>query len=625
VIEPHYHRKEIVKFIEDGYYIFANYALVYWTDHLTTVVAFENSVIDSDKHMLLQDIQQLLSTQYDHRYTKNKLSTDKIKTEFSLWNQEAFFEQLIEAITVHRLRRRSDQELMRAHKNLPLIRSNMRMEENFLEIRREIRQTRNLAKKYGNNLYYCSRLDCNRFSEGFSDSILHRDHENKHDTMKCPVEGCIATFRGPGMYNSMDRHIKHIHDHNHDTFHPIGQPQTLSSMLKELIQFVDIHGLEETLSKAKNDYNGTVIPYKLFQTDRYSSDWASKQAWKLAVANPVEELLQVLIKYTCFENTCAQGWILEHATHAGDQSLVERFTDSKYDNGRKDRFHPAWDRAIKAAIMNGHAEILDVLLDRAMLNDRERPSKEKIRDLCIIAARVGHLPCVELLITKHDANPYHAKRGVTMNEEPGLPSFGLEKEKYRHSAFYHAVLNGDSKMLRYLTERASDEQLASLFRKESREDLILLAAANGYEEIISILDAQSIKRQFIDDVLLRARFYNAIRQGSRTKADEMVDQASAMKEIPDRDGCTLLMHAAFHGFDNVVRALLKCGADILRGTYRYGDVQFYPKKHAGEIALEMGHLKVAQILVSFMNDKMREMKKRKEEEEISRKKQKLSS
>jgi hypothetical protein len=594
------------------------------------VVAFEHSVIDSEKRMLLQDIQQLLTTQYDRRYMKNKLSTDKIKNEFSVWSQEGLFEQLVEVITVHRLRRRLDQELLKAHKDLPLIRSNMRMEENFLEIRRKIRRAQNLAGKYGNDLYYCSRLDCHRFSEGFSDPLLHHDHENKHDTMKCPVEGCIAMFRGSGMYRSMNQHIEYIHDRNHDTFYPIGQPQTWASVIKELIQYVDVRGLEERLSKAKHKFNGTEKPYKLFEVETHANEWVSRQAWKLAVANPVEELLQVLIKYTRFKDTHAQGWILEQATHAGDQGLVERFTDGKYDNDRKDRFHPAWDRAIKAAITSGYAGILGVLLDRAMLNDRERPSKEKIRDLCIAAARAGHLPCVELLVVKHNANPYHAKRGVKMKEELGQPSGARsKKERYQHSAFYYTVLNGDSKMLRHLIERASDEQLASLFRKESREDLILLAATNGYEEIISILDTQRIQRKFIDDVLLRARFYNAIRQGSRTKAEEMLDEAGTMKEIPDRDGCTLLMHAAFHGFDTVVRALLKGGADILRGTYRYGEITFYPEKSAAEIAIESGHIKVAQILTSCMKDQHAELKKRKKElveiqEERSRKEQRLS-
>jgi ankyrin repeat protein len=583
---------------------------VYWTDHLTTVVALEHTVNDSDKRMLLQDIQQLFTTQYDHRSTKIKLSTDETKNEFSVWNQEAFFEQLIEAITVHRLQRRSDQALLKAHKDLPMIRSKMHMDENFLEIRRQIPRARNLAGKYGNDLYYCSRLGCHRFSEGFSDSHLQHDHENKHENMKCPVEGCIAMFRGHGMFRSMNQHIEYVHDRNHDTFYPIGRPQTWASVIKESVQNVDIHSLEERFSRAKQEIDGTEIPYKLFQVARYTNEWVSRQAWKLAVANPVEELLQVLIKYTSFKNSYAQGWILEQATHASDQDLVERFTDSKYDNGRKDGFHRAWDRAIKAAITNGYAEILGVLLDRAMLNDRERLSTEKIRDLCIAAVRAGHLPCVQLLVTKHSANPYHAKRGVKMNGEQGKSS---SREQYQHSAFYYTILNGDSDMLRYLTERASDEQLNSLFRKESREDLILLAATNGYEEIISMLDAQPIQRSFIDDNLLRARFYNAIRKGNRTKAEELVGQAGTMKEIPDRDGCTLLMHAAFHGLETVVRALLEGGADILRSTYRYGDIAFSYKTFAPEIALESGHNKVAQILTSLLKVKEAELRKRKRE------------
>lgn len=122
---------------------------------------------------------------------------------------------------------------------------------------------------------------------------------------------------------------------------------------------------------------------------------------------------------------------------------LERFTDSKYDNGRKDKFHPAWRQAIKAATKSGHSGILGVLLDRARLIDRERPSKEKIRDLYIAAARAEHLPCVELLVAKHNADPDHAKRRVKMHEEMGQYSAAhLKKDQNQHRSFYYSILNG---------------------------------------------------------------------------------------------------------------------------------------------------------------------------------------
>lgn len=102
-----------------------------------------------------------------------------------------------------------------------------------------------------------------------------------------------------------------------------------------------------------------------------------------------------------------------------------------------------------------------------MLIDRQRPSKEKMRDLCIAAARAGQLPCVELLVTTHDANPYHAKRGVKMNEKLAQPSRSrLKKEQYQHSAFCYTILNGHSKMLRHLTSEQVTNNLPHCFGKD---------------------------------------------------------------------------------------------------------------------------------------------------------------
>lgn len=217
------------------------------------MVASEQSLTNSDKPKLLDDIQQLLAAQYDSRKTNQKIFADKAEAEFALWKQEEFFDQLVKVITVHRLRRRTDQELLKAHKDLPMIRSNMRMEENILDIRRSICRSRKLDEKYGDPIYYCSRLDCHRFSEGFSDHQSRKDHEKKHDSMECPIEGCIATFRGTDMYRNMDQHLKNIHDRCDDVFHPIGHPQALGRKLRELIEHVDIYGVDEMLSKESND------------------------------------------------------------------------------------------------------------------------------------------------------------------------------------------------------------------------------------------------------------------------------------------------------------------------------------------------------------------------------------
>ena len=617
------HRKETNQLIKQGYYIFAAYATVYWTDHLTNVVAFEQSISSSDKDQLLQDIQHLLANQFNSCYPKIKLLTDKIKQEFSIWNKEACFEQLVEAITVHRLRRRSDQELLKAHKDFPLVRSNMRMEENFIQIRRTIYHVKDLDGKYGKDLFHCSRLDCQRFSNGFSDPSLYHDHEEKHESIKCPIEGCIAIFRGRDMNRRMDRHLAIAHDPDHDKFYPIGRPQDWTNEVKELIRYVDIHGLEEALSKPKASEDGTKQPYRLFEPPESRlyrpSDGLAKEAWRLVVANPIEELLQVLIKYTCFKDSYAQDWILQQAALAGNQDLVDRFIDIRYDNKRKDRAHPAWDRAMKTAIKSGHSEILDLILQRAMLNSRERPSEEKIRDLCIVAAEVGHLPCVELLVSKYNADPYHARRGVNIVEELGLSLADrlrkdrLRKDSHKHSVFYHAVLHGHIMLLRHLIERATGEQLTTLFQTEPREDLILLAAANGFEDVISTLNTSSIERTFIDNAQLRARFYNAIRKGS-TEAEKMLDQAATMRELIDRDGCTPLMHAAVHGLKTVAHTLVEGGADVLRKTVQYGDRKLDGAKCAEDLAMENGHSTLVEILRLYKRIKKIELEYRMERE-----------
>ncbi len=184
--------------------------------------------------------------------------------------------------------------------------------------------------------------------------------------------------------------------------------------------------------------------------------------------------------------------------------------------------------------------------------------KKRFTICALPAAQSGQLQCLELLVTKHNANPYHVKRGTNINRGINLPPLHwYYKEKYNHSAIYYAVLNGDIEMLKHLLRQATDEELALLFRNESREDLVLLAGANGHCEIISALNKPgSVDNKLIVNALSRAQFYNLIRKGKRQEAEELVDIAAAMREVPDRDGSTLLMYAAFHGFETIVRSLL---------------------------------------------------------------------
>lgn len=583
--------------IECGSYIFANYAIRHWSEHLTDVMAYGDQLANTEKGQLWEILERFLNAQFDQSFPR-RFAIKSIKDEFSNWNQEALFDQLVEAVTVHRLQR--DPQLRKAQKDLPYIKSNLLVGQKYLDMRQEILRTGNLHGMYGQAMYYCYRLDCERFSNGFVNRQEQREHEDKHTSISCPAEGCLASFRGSKMDKDLSKHIHEVHDRKDDSFRPIGRPKTFSEWVCELIQCVNTHKLREVLDSADSG------PFLFFDdsTGRYyrdqSKDHIAKQAWKTAIANPNEEILQLLIARTIFKSTYAQGWILFRTSCTGNKDLVQRFLDDKYDSGRENRMRPELNRAIKAAMASNYVEIVDMLLGRAMAVERERPSKDRLRAYCVTAVQSGQLAMLKLLSSKFGCKPYQTAR---VNMKSALLGLDWRSEFAfwnKCSPFCYAVKCGEIEIVKHLLEKATTQELTGLFRREPRLDLVLLAASNGNGEMVKVLDCDNLRRKDIEDALLRASFYNMIRAGNLKMANETIARACAMEEIPDHSGHTLLMHAAFGGLHSIVRALVKGGANMTRVTERYGDIRFTWPQNAAALAREGGHAELAQRLVEML-------------------------
>jgi len=69
-----------------------------------------------------------------------------------------------------------------------------------------------IQEMYGINLYKCSRLSCNYFSNGFSTSDLRDQHLEKHDRpFHCTVGGCPIVVFGLTTAKELEKHMKDTH------------------------------------------------------------------------------------------------------------------------------------------------------------------------------------------------------------------------------------------------------------------------------------------------------------------------------------------------------------------------------------------------------------------------------
>src|SRR5437016_2659923 len=148
------------------------------------------------------------------------------------------------------------------------------------------------------NIFKCTRIDCKSFFEGFLEQDECHQHRKRHDRQfYCTFEGCIAAESGFTSSGQLERHSERLHGSSGTPGFPCYQIPDISAV-KEAIKDVNIPVIEN-YCQSRLDGGGYI-----------KGSGIRRRLWKLAMEDPDEEVISLLISYTNFSTTYAQQEIL---------------------------------------------------------------------------------------------------------------------------------------------------------------------------------------------------------------------------------------------------------------------------------------------------------------------------
>jgi ankyrin repeat protein len=589
---------KVEKWILDRYYIFAEYAIVYWPEHL--LAGINGDFLDeTEVELLKKSIARFLNLHFIDR-DKVEIAPQLIPAGLEMFKESVFFDDLVQAIIVHKIRKSSDKELLKKVKDAENLMNNLALEDILRHVRSNIslmsRSTSTKSKLeriYGPQLFRCYNIQCRFFDEGFREATELSAHEEKHWRLSCPVAGCLATFCGKNNHKDLKNHIDRIHKANDgSTFVDRDRPGFEATVMTEAVQDFDKKAVLDTL-RADAERNGDVVPKPCFYHNlSYRGVQQSEAVWKEAIRNPNKEMLKFLTEITTFTGTTAQRFILEHAIGAKNYDLVHQFGADKYHRGVGYRLARGWKRPVKAAMKLGDAEILEIAVESAMrstkLGKRSKTETKVLRKFCLEAAVAQNFPCVRYFVSMQSVDPFEYHNHSIIQNNWILKS----KDAASHSVLYHAVELGQDKLVKYLGDLRGRRNFRA---PEPMNLLIKLAAANGHAKTVEILgNWDDASQSLAESALYSASLYAAIRDGKNGKALSLL-QTCDPYDIPDQHHCTPIMYAAYNGLYEVVKHLVRKGAKI----YNEGKFPLLtPPKYclAASLAYQNGHMEIFKLL-----------------------------
>jgi len=171
------------------------------------------------------------------------------------------------------------------------------------------------------------------------------------------------------------------------------------------------------------------------------------------------------------------------------------------------------------------------------------------------------------------------------------------REMRNHSALYNAITAGHQNIVKYLLAFRDDRR----FCKPERSQILLKAAAsNGFEEILQTIAnlKDNVDESVVRNCTIAAKVYNALRSGKGQLVKEMLPLGDFDCDLPDRNGCSLLMYAALSGLDYVVEHVIQKGADVNRfGNCSEVTAQNFPIQTAMILATFNGNTSIVERLL----------------------------
>ncbi|KAH0563181.1 hypothetical protein GP486_002248 [Trichoglossum hirsutum] len=574
----------IQEFIETGHYAFAEYAITYWSEHLLGAIRTLEAL---DLESLAHFIDVFLNTHFSPAPSTQPIP-ELIEKNIERFRPHTFYDNLGQAIVVLEDRKRSNPKAKDPINNLDLEDVLCRIRSLMEKMSSSEKTKHNLERIHGVNIFKCSRIDCTSFFEGFSNLDDCRQHQRRHDRrFHCTFEGCVAVQSGFASSIGLQRHFERFHDPSSVTGFPCYREPSKDDV-KRAIKEANIPVIEQFLQN--ENPKGHMLEFEPYRT-------TTKSLWQTAINYPDDEVIGLLIRHTKFQGTRALSSILRLATAAGQTDLVHRFIGDE--SCHQSRESMAWE-AIDVAISHNNVDILRILINNDLLKTSSANLTEaqyRLSRACVS----GSLSCVQYFVSECALDPFqHTNSQLSLHIEAqnGIARrTQLSKELRTHSPLYNAIAAGHRSVVKYLLNL---EDIQRLSKPEEGGTLLTTAATNGHEEIVEMLtNHKDIISKFLEqNYLIKAKLYNAVRSGKEGLVKELLPQAGPDYDMPDRNGCSMLMYAALNGLEYTVEYLLQKGANVGKiGNCPEATASTSPDQSALILAVFNGHTRVVRRLL----------------------------
>jgi hypothetical protein len=197
----------LLKFLEEGYYAFLNYASIHWIHHLESALsslASDDLTNSSSFGMAINAFIEMWGpVQKEHGEMYLKLA--KINTAIG---KAECYEDLLLLLCEAKSGRVVEEEL----EGLGFLRTIIAKVATALKDLSTSPNSESLKQFYGNNWYKCTRHACYYFHEGFNNESNLSTHTNRHEKPFCCTEmGCTRSFIGYSTERELKRHMSQYH------------------------------------------------------------------------------------------------------------------------------------------------------------------------------------------------------------------------------------------------------------------------------------------------------------------------------------------------------------------------------------------------------------------------------
>lgn len=222
------------KRVLNGDYVFIDYAVIYWLQHLEACVTLSTSK-DGDGHEdeeLMEELAESLKEFIDQHWaapTSTLALAKRFSNKLQFFRRFGFYDRLEKVVASTRKQWNyfGNMEKKEIALNLvDLVGDVRKILERMISDPVDPSTERTINERYGNNLFKCPRFSCKFFSQGFPSRAEREAHVSKHERpFRCTEETCHGYFWGFASEADRKKHMDENHSStsNDDTEFPTDQ------------------------------------------------------------------------------------------------------------------------------------------------------------------------------------------------------------------------------------------------------------------------------------------------------------------------------------------------------------------------------------------------------------------